>query len=121
MEHQYTAGTGPPTCSTVTTEAGGGPLVRIGGELDGPRLHHITDAIVAAGQSANGVVRLDLRDVSFMSSTGLRALIVAQRALEPLGLQVHIANASPQPRRMLATTALEAYFHVPVRQGEPAW
>jgi anti-anti-sigma factor len=116
MEHHHTAGVGPPTCSTVTTEAGG-PLVRIGGELDGPRLQHITEAIVTARQSADGAVRVDLRDVPFMSSTGLRALIIAQRTLEAVGHEFHIVNASPQPRRMLATTALEAYFHVPLSQG----
>jgi anti-anti-sigma factor len=92
MEHDPTSNTGP-TCPTATTDAGH-PLLRIQGELDWDHLSPVTEAIVAAGLHAKGVVRLDLRDVPFMSSAGLRALILTQRTLEPLGKEVHIVDAS---------------------------
>jgi anti-anti-sigma factor len=112
MEHDPTSNTGP-TCLTATTDAGH-PLLRIQGELDRDHLRPVTEAIVAAGLHAKGVVRLNLRDVPFMSSAGLRALILAQRTLGPLGKEVHIVDASAQALQLLAITDLEAYFHLPV-------
>jgi anti-sigma B factor antagonist len=103
---------GEEPASATVTDGPEGPLVSIKGDLDGPDLRHITEAIVDAGYGSDLPVRVDLQGVPFMSSTGLWALILAQQTLDARGKDVHLMSASVQPRRLQATTAMEAYFHL---------
>jgi anti-anti-sigma factor len=67
----------PPITTTLETRDGEAVL-RVAGEID---LLTAPDFISALGeaQSAGGRLLVDLTDVSFMDSTGLRALLEARR------------------------------------------
>ena len=52
------------------------------------------------------ILRLDLSGVSFMDSTGLHALLVAQRAARLLGGDLVLVAISPQVTRLLEITGI---------------
>lgn len=58
---------------------GGGHLVAVSGEVDRATAPTLAETLV---QFANGVVIIDLTDVTFFDASGARALIAAQRHIE---------------------------------------
>jgi anti-sigma B factor antagonist len=85
-------------------------VVRAHGELDiasGPRL--VGEAAGAAAGGALPVV-LDLAGVAFVDSSGLRALIEAERAVRGQGGRLVIARPSPAVARLLDMTGLREAF-----------
>ena len=73
----------PPNFRIETAQAGSGTTIKLAGELDSatcPVLVERFDQLVAAG--AGGQVVLDLTEVSFIDSAGMRAIIVIERSAQ---------------------------------------
>jgi stage II sporulation protein AA (anti-sigma F factor antagonist) len=87
--------------------------VAVAGEVDpatAPRLEAALDAAVATGRQ----VVVDLSEVSFMDSSGLRVLLAAcQPADDPR--DIVLANPSPTVKRLLEITGLDA--QLPIEDG----
>lgn len=85
-----------------------GVRIVVSGEIDlatAPQLQaSMTEAV-----SAHRSVEVDLTDVDFIDSTGLRAFISARAVLGP-GHAFAIAAASPCVLRLLETVGLEEHF-----------
>lgn len=81
-----------------------GAALAVSGEIDIASAARLESALLAA-MTASGSVRLDLSGVSFIDSSGLRALVTAS-ALGP----VVIDGASRQVERMLRLTGLGERF-----------
>ena len=94
-------------------EAGSDPLVAITGDVDLRDADEVTAALVTAGMGATERVRLDLSGLFFLSSSGLRALILAQNDLAPHGRAIHIVAASHHARRVLEQTMMAERFGLP--------
>jgi anti-anti-sigma factor len=82
----------PPNFRIETAQAGSGTTIKLAGELDSatcPLLVERFDQLVAAG--AGGQVVLDLTEVSFVDSAGMRAIVVIERSAQehdiPLALR----------------------------------
>lgn len=89
----------------------GGTRLKVIGELDlvtAPDLG--ADVSDALGHGA--IVELDLSQVSFMDSSGLRALIEA-RSSAGADQQVVVVEASSQVMRLMDVTGLGAMFGLP--------
>ena len=78
-------------------------IVTPAGELDlatvGPVTDSIDDALDAHGQVDHIV--FDLTDVSFIDSSGAKAIILAARRMRSVGGQVSVCNAPPPVHRVL--------------------
>ena len=84
--------------TTVVDPDGGGSLLRVTGELDlvsEPRLE------AALSQAPSQPIRIDLSELAFMDSTGLRALLGAARTYPGIKLQ---GPLQPPVRRLLELT-----------------
>jgi anti-anti-sigma factor len=82
------------------------------GELDiasGPVLEH---AVVQALEGQGGEFRLDLGGLTFMDSSGAKALLSAHNRVESLGRRLVIVSPSGPVRRVLALMALEQVLDV---------
>jgi stage II sporulation protein AA (anti-sigma F factor antagonist) len=73
----------------------------------GPLQERLNDALLA-----NPRVVLDLRDVSFVDSTGLGLLLSVHDRAAAEGGWLRLAALNPLVRRLLQTTELERRFHV---------
>jgi len=74
----------PPRFELTTTEAAGTLVLRVSGELDLVSEPALTSALATADGRP---VRIELEELAFMDSTGLRALLSAAREVEGLSLR----------------------------------
>jgi len=81
---------------------GDGPrqAVHLAGEFDMLAADAMEDLLVAA--AGDGPLVVDLGAVTFIDSCGIRALIAAHHAARDAGHPYSLANATGQPRRVLA-------------------
>jgi anti-anti-sigma factor len=94
------------------TRADSDAEVAVRGEVD---IHSCGDLEKALSDLADdGVVtvRLDLAGVSFIDSSGLRALVVGHKILQDRGGSLVVANPSPSTARLLEVTGLDGLFDV---------
>jgi anti-anti-sigma factor len=82
-----------------------GHLVRVSGEVDlatAPQLEEVL------GQFANGTLRVDLTEVTFLDSSGLRALIVAHRNARRAGRRMIVCGPlHPLVQQTIRITGLD--------------
>lgn len=91
----------------TTTASPAGPLIRVACRLDADGAETLTqeiDRLLRAGEHA---VRLDLAEVTFVSSAGIGALVAAYKKLKAAGGTLDVAAAGPQVRGVLKLTKLD--------------
>jgi anti-sigma B factor antagonist len=89
----------------TTRKAGDRVVLELTGELD---LLHAPQLQSVLKENADGVhaVVLDLRDLSFIDSTGLRAIFTARNETRERGQDFAVTPGSQQVQRLLAITRL---------------
>jgi anti-anti-sigma factor len=92
------------TTGAVTTVVANGEVDMSTRDLLRQTLTHLCDE--------GATVRLDLRDVSFIDSTGVNALVLANRHCTATGSTLMIMRPSDQVRRVLAYTGADAVLLV---------
>ena len=88
------------------TENGGRRTIRPKGEID----IHTCGRLEKALTEGAGDLVLDLGEVSFIDSSGLRALLIGRDAVSNKGSQFELVNPSAVVRRLLQITGLEEKF-----------
>jgi anti-sigma B factor antagonist len=87
-------------------------VLRLRGELDlatVPLLQSALDAVELEGPS---LVLLDLRDLQFMDSTGLRAILDAHERSQHRGHEFAVTRASDQVERLLTITRVSEHLRI---------
>jgi anti-anti-sigma factor len=98
----------PPLLIDARPLPSGAMLVAAFGELDIATAPSLGEALARERQERRHVL-LDLGGVSFIDSTGLSALLCAQRDYAATGLELRLgASLSPQVRRLLELTGVLA-------------
>jgi anti-anti-sigma factor len=106
-------GTGPTGFSIATGEREGLAVIVPRGELDiatAPDLQEAVDARMGAGQD----VVVDLRELEFMDSSGLRVLVAAHTRARVDGTRFAITRPRPESAvaKILAISGLDAELEV---------
>ncbi len=95
----------------------GAVVVRLEGSLDtgtAPVVQSHLDGVAEAGPE---VVIVDLRDLDFMSSAGLRVLLATAKKLRPRGV-LRLFGLNPTVREVFDVSGFSMIF--PVFEDEPA-
>ena len=96
-------------------------VLRLIGELDLSGVDLLERAMEAELDAEDGIVALDLRDVSFMDSSGLRALVMADRRVKDAGRNLVLVRPSRSVERVMTLTdvseRLELVDDVPTGSG----
>lgn len=95
-----------PNVALVVTRENGRPRCAIRGEIDigtAPTVGQALASFIEIGETA---IDLDLSQVDFIDSRGIRELIVARRA----GLRIIITAASPTVRRTFAVAGIDGFL-----------
>lgn len=96
---------GPPSFEITVSPAAEGVLVAVAGELDVATAAAFEATLLE--QLSEGPVRLDLRGMSFMDSTGIRVLDAVLRDLPMIGSTLCIdPTLQPAVRQILTLTGL---------------
>ena len=86
---------------TITSEPGEGFVtIRPAGSLDSNTYTDLQDHVAAITKNKPGVLVLDLKDLSYISSAGVRVVIAAQKAMKAAGGGFAIVNLQPQIRKV---------------------
>ena len=80
-------------------------VCRLSGALDWEHAAQLGAALAACGEAAN--LAVDLSDVSFMDSAGLRVLVGGVRRVHYGGGEVVVCGARPNIRRLLELTGFD--------------
>lgn len=85
--------------------------LKVVGVVDSHTAGQLRDAIQAHGHTDDDLV-LDLSDVEFIDSSGLRIIVNAHSELEAAGRQLVLVHTSPAVARLLEITGLHEHLHV---------
>ena len=97
-----------------TTDGDGAVVVTVAGEIDSSNCGVLQDLLTdMARDRSSGGVDVDLAAVTFIDSSGLRALIVGQRAMAEAGGSLRVTAASESVRRLFEITGLVERLGLP--------
>lgn len=98
--------TRPGQLSIREVVSAGDHRLEIAGELDLASAGQLEAAIEALRSSDTRAVTIDLSEVSFMDSTGLRALLVGHRLCEESGYDFRLIPGPPAVQRLFELAGL---------------
>jgi anti-anti-sigma factor len=101
-----------PQLSLTTSAHDCAVVVSVGGEVDLGTAGELSDYLVDAMRQAGPHLVLDLGDVSFMDSTGLKVLLATHKRVQLLGGHLALAAPGRSVRKVLAVTGLDQTFLV---------
>ncbi len=85
-------------------------VIKVTGEVDAASADRLRNAIIEVIDGGQAQVTVDMRDVSFMDSSGLRVLIAGYKAAESAGGALTVGNPSDVVVRLLDITGQLARF-----------
>ncbi|MFI8171517.1 STAS domain-containing protein [Streptomyces sp. NPDC085931] len=106
---------------TVTTDREPPTLtVRVAGELDFDTCGEFVDAVVGALSGATGLrdVRLDFRDLAWIDSSGLSALLMIHRHTRAAGTILHLDHRPGFLDRVLELTDVLEHLTAPAARAD---
>jgi anti-sigma B factor antagonist len=83
-------------------------VIALAGELDMAAEPRVTAQVGRAVADGADVVVLDLREVTFLDSTGVRALVLAHRRCEEAGRRLFVVRGRPSVHRVLVLCGIDA-------------
>jgi anti-anti-sigma factor len=102
----------PQQVQIETTTEGGRVTATVSGEVDAATANAFEQGLLPALGQATEVV-LDLSEVSFMDSSGLRALVTVHGEVASRGGTIELAGTSSAVDRLLSVTGLDELFTRP--------
>jgi anti-anti-sigma factor len=82
------------------------------GPVDTNTAPHLQEPLLQAAESPDGKVLLDLAEVPYMSSAGLRVLLLAAKALQRRGERLRLINVPPQIYTILNIAGFTSFIDV---------
>jgi anti-sigma B factor antagonist len=87
-------------------------VLHVVGAVDSNTAPELQEALLRATDAPSGSVELDLAQVSYMSSAGLRALLLAAKALQKRGERLSLLKVPPQILNVLNLTGFTTFIDV---------
>ena len=91
----------------ATSRRGLAAIVRVGGTFDLHGAHHFDNEIARILGGPAREVLVDLREVEFMDSIGLRSLVAANRRAFQAGVPLWIVRGGPPVAQVMRMTGLD--------------
>ena len=104
----------------TTNEVAGITFVYIRGEIKSTTSGEVMDALVGLVKGGCTKLLLNLQDVDFISSAGLRSILVASKLLGASNGQMNISNANDSVRRVLETSGFTSLVSLYPDENEAA-
>lgn len=92
--------------SVVVHNQGGASVVAVSGELDLRTSPEVEERLASAFDAGAELVILDLRQIEFMDSTGLRVLLGAHQRANESGRRFALVRGADQVERVLTLTGV---------------
>ena len=93
--------------------------MKLAGELDSAVCHELIEGFDAAVARGPAAVILDLEQVTFMDSAGLRAIVVIERAAREREIALRIESPAGPVADLLRVTGIDEHVPLTPRVDEP--
>jgi anti-sigma B factor antagonist len=93
-------------------------IVRLDGELDMASAPSLQEALERTEPEAGATLVLDVQQLSFIDSTGLRVILWARERCQDRGRAFALTPGSPQVQRLLAISGAGEYLRIIDRADE---
>jgi anti-sigma B factor antagonist len=100
----------PLQLTVAENDDGASVLVR--GEVDIHTCAQLETALTELAANGTARITVDLSEVAFIDSSGLRALVVGHKALQDHGGTLVVAHPSATTARLLEVTGLDGLFDI---------
>lgn len=87
-------------------------MLTLHGELDLANSHLLESALDAPDAESAPMLVLDLRDVQFIDSTGLRAILTTHERLHEQGRELAVIPGSEQVQRLFTITRVGEHLRI---------
>lgn len=94
----------------LVTEMKRAHLVRVGGRIDSSNAPQLQEKLAGLVKGGARNVVINMKDVSFLSSAGLRALLSTLQAVKKQGGDVRLSEVSEPVARVLELTSFDMHF-----------
>jgi anti-sigma B factor antagonist len=93
-------------------------LLEVGGRVDSMSANELGEALNGVIDKGHSHVVVDLRDVEYMSSAGLREMVSSLKKVQKAGGDLRIANPSERVMEVLELAGLDTIFKIYPTQVE---
>lgn len=89
-----------------------GRVIRLAGRLDAFSTPIVGQAISQAVAAGGGPVTVDCGGVSYISSAGLRVLLVGAKAMKASGRRLRLAEVQAEVHEVITLAGMESFFDI---------
>ncbi|TFI50765.1 anti-sigma factor antagonist [Mastigocladus laminosus UU774] len=93
-------------------------VIQVNGILDATKSQEFRDKITTGLESGAKTVLVDFKDVTFMDSSGLGALVLAFKALQAVDIKLVICSINEQIRILFELTGMDKVIEIFANQDE---
>jgi anti-anti-sigma factor len=108
-----------PNFRIATASTGSGTTIKLAGELDSATCGGLVERFEELLADAPGEIAIDVDDVTFIDSAGLRAIIMIERAARERDIAVLIRSASGPVADLLQLTGIHEHVALTPRVDDP--
>jgi anti-sigma B factor antagonist len=87
-------------------------VLHVAGPVDSNTAPQLQEPLLRVVEAPRGVVELDLAEVPYMSSAGLRVLLLAARALQKRGERLRLVNVPLQIYNVLNLAGFTSFIDI---------
>jgi anti-anti-sigma factor len=87
-------------------------VLHAAGPVDSTTAPSLQEPLLHAAESPSGTVQLDLAQVSYLSSAGMRVLLLAAKALQKRGERLRLLNVPQQIHSLLNLAGFTSFIDV---------
>jgi anti-anti-sigma factor len=87
-------------------------VLHVVGSVDSNTAPELQTALLRATEGPTGGVELDLAEVPYMSSAGLRVLLLAAKALQKRGERLRLVNVQPHIYNVLNLAGFTSFIDI---------
>ncbi|GAB4240977.1 MAG: STAS domain-containing protein [Elainellaceae cyanobacterium] len=87
-------------------------IIQPTGVVDGTQAGHLQKQINEAIDAQKKVILLDLKEVSFMDSSGLAALVIALKTVRAISGRLCVCSMNDQVRMLFELTSMTRVFEI---------
>jgi anti-anti-sigma factor len=87
-------------------------VLHAAGPVDSRTVAQLHEPLLRAAEAPSGGVAVDMAEVSYMSSAGLRALLFAAKALQKRGERLKLLNVPPSIHNVLTLSGFTTFIDI---------
>ena len=87
-------------------------VLHVAGPVDSRTAAQLQEPLLRAAEAPSGGVAVDLAEVPYLSSAGLRALLLAAKALQKRGERLKLLNIPPPIQNLLTLSGFTTFIDI---------